>query len=351
MTHQPAFAFVTLTTKYCEPLHQLLLEHYIEDTDCNIRTQLSRDYVYWYLQRARHVVGLTYKHALIGCIGALVIDSMVNSKQSKVAYLNLWCVQQSLRGNGLGQQLFTELKGRLTADHITQLAYVLPYPRAATPNLILQTYVIPVNYDRLADIGFLPDLPAEDMPSSTGRSSGLGSPPDPDVLQPPSLPDNPLHLATSTDIPQLSTLLDAHYSRSCFRPCWDTNDQASLFLTPHKRITYTFVTRNLQGSVTNCISVFITYGSSTDDDSFADNDWTVCTAHLRIYYCSDMSLTDLVGYLIDKLYSYEVDQLVFSSADANESINITKYALGEQYVYFENMSFSTKEPHAFCLPF
>ena len=96
---------------------------------------------------------------------------------------------------------------------------------------------------------------------------------------------------------------------------------------------YSFVNRNQQGDVTDFISVYKNYLYCIDKNK------VVSVGQLSFYFCETMTITQLVSYLLDKLPSYGIDQLVFRDIGENMKINITKFSTnGDLYYYFYNVA-------------
>lgn len=329
------FSFINITSRYLDQVHRLLEEHYIQD--CNgIITSVSKDYVYWFIKRTRseHFIGLLYRKILVGCIGAVIIESEIDSTVTNIAYINLWCLQHKLRGRGLGKGLFDQILSVLRRDGIDHVIYQFPksvsnsetIPHTIPFILSTQTFAIPINYPKLSHIGFLPV---------------------PEAIQPPRLLFNPLHLMLPSDIPSLQLLLK-HSKTELIGPSWG-RDSILKYLLPYKRIVYTFVIRQ-NNHISDCVSVSIT--NSYDED----RNWNVVNAQLNLVCCTRFdtdNLTTLINYLLDKLSGYDIDQLIIDSR-YESYINLTKYTYSENHYKFEhygetNTNFNSNNL-VFCIP-
>ncbi|XWV25728.1 N-myristoyltransferase [Tupanvirus soda lake] len=316
------FAFKTLGTNNLEDIYGLLNNHYIEDDQHIVRLAYSKDFLYWYLKYIPHgfVVGLIYKNKLVGVVTACFVDMIIYGKEIKVPYINLLCIQTKIRKLGLTPLLIEELKSRLCNIKMTYALFT-GTNKLTKEFSVSKDYVIPINYPKLREVGFLTE----------------------DLTPIPKLDENPLHLMTASDIESVVPKLNKYLSKFNVKPYF-TNDSAHHFLLPKKNIVYSFVNRNKNGEVTDFISVYKNYLYCLKLNK------VVSVAQLSFYFYDTLTLTQLVSYLLDKLPSYGIDQLVFRNTGENMDINITKFSThGELYYYFYNVAIKETNSRNLCL--
>ncbi|XWV24496.1 mg747 protein [Tupanvirus deep ocean] len=315
------FAFKTLGISNLDDIYGLLNNHYIEDEQHIIRLSYSKDYLYWYLKYipSGFIIGLTYKNKLVGMVTASFIDMIIYGKEIKVPYINLLCIQSKIRKLGLTPLLLDELKSRLCNIKITYALFT-GTKKITKDFCTSKDYVIPINYPKLKEVGFLTE----------------------DLTPIPKLEENPLHLMAASDIESVVPKLNKHLSKFSVKPYF-TNDSAHHFLLPKKNIVYSFVNRNKNGEVTDFISVYKNYLYCLEKNK------VVSVAQLAFYFYDTMTLTQLVSYLLDKLPSYGIDQLVFRNTGENVDINITKFSThGELYYFFYNVAIKETNSSNLC---
>jgi glycylpeptide N-tetradecanoyltransferase len=305
------FALKTLGTNSLDDIYNLINNHYIEDDQHIVRMIYSKDFLYWYLKYipSGFIIGMTYKNKLVGMITATFIDMVVNSKEIKVPYINFLCIQSKIRKLGLALFLFDELTERLTNIKITYALFT-NMTKINQPFCATKDYIIPINYPKLKEVGFL----VEDL----------------GPIQ--KMDNNPLHLMSASDIEHVIPKLNKFLEKFSIKPYF-TNDSAYHFLLPKKNIVYSFVKRNQKEDVTDFICIYKHYLYCLKQNKM------VTAGQLSFYFYDTMTLTQLVSYLLDKLPSYGIDQLIFRNTGENMQINITKYSpQGELYYFFYNVA-------------
>ena len=305
------FALRTLSVSNLDDIYGLLNNHYIEDNNHIARISFSKDFLYWYLKYIPpgFIVGMTYKNKLVGMITAIFIDMIIYDKRIKVPYINFLCIQSKIRKLGLAQFLFNEIKERLTNIKITY-AFFTGMKQVTQSFCRTKDFIIPINYKKLEEGGFLEE----------------------DLTPIPKMEDNPLHLMVAADIETVLPKLNKYLEKFSVKPYF-TNDSVYHFLLPKKNIVYSFVNRNQKGDVTDFICVYKNYLYCIDKNK------VVSVGQLSFYFCETMTITQLVSYLLDKLPSYGIDQLVFRDTGENMKINITKFSTnGELYYFFYNVA-------------
>jgi hypothetical protein len=300
------FLFKTLGMEYLDEIYNLINNHYTIDKNNIYRHIYSKKYLYWYLRRIPpgFIVGLIYKNKLVGMIAANLIDMIVYNKAIKVPYINFLCCQTKIRNSSLGMLLMNEIKKRLISIKMTYAFFISPN-KVANSFCSVSEYVIPINCKKLKSIGFLVE----------------------DIVPIISTGHNPLHLMNNSDIDGVTTKLNKHLENQSIKPYF-TNESVYHFLIPKKNIVYSFVKRGPNNSVTDFICVYKKYLYCFEKNC------TVSVANLSFYFHETMTLTELVTYLLDKLPSYHIDQLVFSNTHDNMNINITKFSTYDNFYYY-----------------
>lgn len=315
------FAFKTLGVTNLEDIYGLINNHYIEDEQHIVRSSYSKDFLYWYLKYipTGFIVGLTYKNKLIGMITVTFIDMIIYGKEIKVPYINLLCIQNKIRNLGIASLLIEEIKKRLSKINLTHALFV-GMKKITKSFCTTKDYVIPINYEKLKEVGFLTE----------------------DLTPIPRMIDNPLHLLTSSDIDMVVPKLNKFMEKIKIKPHF-TKDSAYHFFIPKKNIVYSFVKRNQNDEVTDFINVYKKYLYCIDQKKI------ISVAQLSFYFYETMTLTQLVSYLLDKLISYDIDQLVFKNISENMEINITKFSTRDElYYYFYNFDIEETNCNTLC---
>lgn len=305
------FQFRILGSHHLQEIHSLIKNHYCTDSQNIYRIYYHKDFIYWYLKYIPpgFVVGLTYNNKLVGLITSTFVDMIVYDKKIKVPFINLFCVQNRIRKMGLGISLMDEMKKRLCDIKLTYALFSTPYS-LAKPFCTTKQFAIPINHDRLHEVGFLQEK----------------------LTIIPKLESNPFHLLQAADIETVVTKLNNYLSKFSIRPYF-TMDSAHHFFLPKKNITYSFVKRNGNNEVTDFVSVYQSYIYCFE------NQERITVANLSFYFYETMDLTELVMYLVDKLPSYGIDQLIFRNDMENNKIDLTKFEISEnQNHYFYNVA-------------
>lgn len=303
------FELKTLNLSHLDEIFQLINNHYVRDDQLQIRTRYSKDFIYWYLTYIPpgFVIGLCYHSKLVGLITAYFLDMVVHTESMKIPCINFICLQERIRKMGMAKYLMDEMKNRLLHINLNYGFFITK--KNLTKNFAKYgEYVIPINYTKLHQVGFLREK-----------------------IQPISkLESNPLHLMSRSDIETVTPKLNHHLQKYNIRPFF-TIESANHFLIPKKNIVYTFVNRNENNIVTDLITIYIKYMHCITLNQ------TVSVGWIAFYFMESMSLTQLVTYLMDKVVSYDIDQLVFGELMDNMNINITRYSsYDEYYCYLYN---------------
>lgn len=299
----PNFTFKMLSTKYLNEIFTLLNNHYIEDDIC--RLTYTKEFLYWYIKSGSIMLGLLYKNKLVGLISAITMDISVVEKVHKVAYVNFLCVHKKIRGAALGKYLVNEICNRVDKNIFftkKKLESDLDYFCTTTD------YIIPINEQKLRRINFLSD---ED-----------------ELEKLPLMTNNLLHLMSEADIKFIVPKLNAFMNKYAVKPIF-SNDMALNYLLPKKNIVYSFVNRSKDTmAVTDFICVYKTLLYALEKQEYIN------IANVAFYYHETMNLTELIANLIDKLRTYDFDQLVFRNMADNTNINITKFSSYGELNYF-----------------
>lgn len=303
------FNLKSLNLRYMEEIYTLLCNHYLEDSQQIVRKIFSRDFLYWHLKCVpdKFIIGLTYYHKLVGIITAIFIDMMIEEKKIKMPYINLLCLHAKLRNKGFEDMLINEIETKL---HKIDLPYFLFVSNKENGKYFckVKIYAIPINYQKLKDIGFL----NENIPRI------------------PKLASNPLHIMKKSDIKHVIIKLNKYLSKYKVRPYF-IKDTSYHFLLPKKNIVYSFVRKNsITNEITDFVTVYKYYLFCKEQKKL------ISTAQLSFYFNESMNLTELIICLINKLLSYHIDQLFFHDMMDNRDINLTKFDTYEQMNYYLN---------------
>lgn len=330
------FNFKTLGTNHLDEIFNLLNNHYIEDDQHIVRLIYSRDFIYWYIKNITSglILGLLYKKNLVGIITSMLTEIMVNDEKIKIAYIDFLCVQTNIRGIGLGTCLYEEINLRLrnmgimriyfTSQITGKFSQICSDSNSLIPKNMEEIrsfctthdYIIPINYPKLKQIGFLDEC---EKPNYYLICLGISN-------------DNPLHLMAPTDIDDVVSKLNKFMNKYIVRPYF-TKENARYFLFPKKNIVYSFVKKNSDGKITDFISVYKNYLYCIEKNIIIN------VAHLAYYFYETLNLTELVSYLLEKLSRHKIDQLYFRNMADNSEINITKFVANGRGLnhYMNNM--------------
>lgn len=304
MTLASEFSLVNLDIGYLNEIHALITDHYIEDNQQIFRMIYSKDYLYWYFNHipSQYIIGLIYHSKLVGLISAMPLDMVIHNEKMSVSYVNFLCIQKKLRKMGLAKLLINELQSRL-GD--TSIIYTGIHAVNASPLCSVSSYIIPINYAKLHKIEFI----NED-----------------DIGSRPIIDDNPLHLMKQNHVSDITIKLNSHYSNYQVRPNF-TGDMCHHFFLPKKNVVYSFVV--VDGAhVTDFVSVTKNYMYCIEKNK------VISIGHLSFYYNETLSITELIMYLIAKLPSYGIDQLMIRDIGNNSNIDITKFCTDEMTYYY-----------------
>lgn len=312
----------TLGLKYLEEIHSLINNHYTEDQQKTVRLTFSKDFIYWYLIYAppEFIIGLVLNKKIVGLITALFIDMVIYDKEIKVPYINFLCLHSKIRNMGITFFLINEMKSRLLKNNITYGLFCTTRIPADT-YCTIKEFIIPLNYSKLKEVGFLTET----------------------YLPIPKLHYNSFHLMAESDIDSVVIELNNFLAKFKVRPYF-TNDSAHHFLLPKRNVVYSFVKKNTENDVTDFVTIYKKYLYCLDKNKI------ISVAKLAFYYYSTMNLTELIVHLIDKLLSYNFDQLLFSDMGENINIDITKFSTFDEFnYYFYNLCIKKTNPSLHCM--
>ncbi len=313
------FSIKVLNTSHLEEIYNLINNHYADDNHKIYRQTFSKDYIYWYLKYipAGFVIGLLYKEKLVGMIATMFIDMIIFNQKLKVPYGGLLCIQKKLRGYGLSKLLITEIGRKLSKINLNYVFFSsqIKFDKSFSS---VQNYVVPINCAKLQEVNFLTEH-----------------------FEPVKLFDtNPLRLVTGTDIETICVKLNKSLTNYKVKP-WFSKDAAYHYILPKKNIVYSFVIE-IDGEITDFINVYQNFYFCYDSSK------TISVANLGFYFCESIELTELVTLLIDKLRTYDFDQLVIKNYGQNSKINTTKFASAEEnFYYMHNMGIPYTDPNEF----
>jgi len=309
------FQIKTLSLHNFDQIFMLINENYITDQMNILRYSYGKDFLKWYM-RLTHpdlIVGLISGKLLVGIVMGIVVD--INTENTKAGYVNFLCIHEKLRKHGLAKMLIAEIEKRINTMGITRiffhstnytprdsnnLPHSMPYSTLITD---VSHYVIPINYAKLKKLKFMED-------EETIKS----------------LVSNPLHLIKVSDLHEITNRLNKYVSKTKFHIKF--NDITSnLFIKPRKNICYSFA--NYKNNIpVDFVNIYKHYYYATEHREL------ITIAQLGFYYLETMTLTELITCLIDKLHTYEFDQLVFKKVFENDTINITKFSTYDKSTYY-----------------
>jgi hypothetical protein len=262
---------------------------------------------------------MTYNNKLIAMITATFMDMILYNNKIKMPYINFLCIQTKIRKFGLAAFLFDELKIRLENIKFNYALFTCA-KKINKSFCTTKNFAIPINYLKLKEIGFLTEK----------------IPPIPKII------NNPLHLITGGDIEHIVPKLNKFLEKFSVRPYF-TNDSARHFLLSKKNIVYSFAKKNTKGEITDFVNIYKNYFYCLDKNRI------VSAGHLSFYFYETMTLTQLISHLLDKLVSYDIDQLIFRDTGENMQINITKFSIhGESFHFLYNMNIRETKSGDMC---
>ena len=123
---------------HAEELYQLLMKHYVEDSEGKFRFDYSIPFLRWALSPPggykEWIVGVGHDASdkLFGFISAIPVHMVVNGKEITMAEVNFLCVHKKLRTLRLAPTLIKEVTRRINLCNIWQAVYTsgttLPTP-------------------------------------------------------------------------------------------------------------------------------------------------------------------------------------------------------------------------------
>lgn len=302
------FNLKTLNLSHIDEIYNLICNHYIEDDQSLITISYPKSFIYWYLKLSPPglIIGLCHKQKLLGLITAVVFNMVISELKTQVPYINFWCVQKKVRNSGLGRYLMVEMEQRLKEANMgpALLANTIPSDNSFSA---CRDFAIPINYEMLSSIGFLPENISLDK-----------------------VVDNHLHLMKKGDLEQVIPKLDKFSSKFHLRPNFALDGPH--LLVPRKDIVYSFVKKD-NGVITDFISVYRANWCCVGSAEIAGKEQIISSAYISFYFHESMSLTELVTHLLDKLSSYHIDQLIVRQMADNSTINITRFATHQKFYY------------------
>lgn len=332
------FTLKTLNLTQLDEICDFLNHNYTENSECGLRAIFCRDYIYWYLKYIPpgFIIGLIHKRKLVGLITAMFTDMIIYGTKLKVPYINFLCVHSKLRNLGLATILIDQMKLSISKMGLMYALYVITIDDVpdnsdsldslddlATESDIeskllnsfseLKSYAVPINCPKLISVGFLP---------ANHKSTD-------NLLIKDKI--NPFHLITELDLESIVEKLNVYMDKFKIRTYF-TLDSARHFLIPKKNIIYSFgIKKSDDGTITDFISLYKSSIYSIQTKKI------IYTANITYYYYETMTLTEMIAYVMEKLPSYEIDQLSFNTMAHNETINMIKYFTNFQECFFYNL--------------
>lgn len=290
------FSIKKLDIDNVDDIYLLLTDHY--KNDGFVKTTYSRDYIYWYHNNICQglFLGLVYNGKLVGTIAARIIDIVVTGHNIQAAIVEMLCVHSSIRSMGLSKHLISAIKVELNnLGHYTGIFISDVKDEKYFSQMFV--YLIPINVTKLKELGFLEE-----------------------GTHPPRLnnKNNPLHLLQKGDIVDLVPVLNYELSKYKIYQVF-TIDTAIKYLLPKKSIVYTFVIKHDE-KITDMISFYQNYLYCIRSSRI------ITVAKLGLYFCTSVTLPELIQHAVDKLYSYGFDQLTYHDNEvAKVKIDVASY--------------------------
>lgn len=320
----PDFETLPLKIQHLEEIQNLLNDNYVENTECEIKTIFSTDFLYWYFKYIpqNFILGLIYKNKLVGVITAIFLDMSITDIKLKVPYINLLCIHSQLRNLGLGQFLINKMKDSLSKIKLPYALFaqtIHENKKALSmgmdkPFSKFNSRIIPINYTKLKRINFI---------SSDQTNS--------DYLEKTSQTDN-FHLTTESDLEQIIPKINK-FNQSGDLSFVFTPESAKHFILPKKHIVYSFFKKPSE-----FICIYVSTWLCTSHDE------VLTIGNLAYYYTETMNLTSMIRHILPKLIHYEID-LFNTYAIGPEDVNLTKYETGTTV---ELSTFNLKIPQIDC---
>ncbi|KAJ2724361.1 glycylpeptide N-tetradecanoyltransferase [Coemansia sp. Benny D115] len=244
---------VASSSVHVQELHDLLLEHYVEDADSSFRFNYSAEFLRWALlppgAQSEWHVGVRRKsdQVLVAFISGIPVDMMVRDRTMRMAEINFLCLHKGLRSQRLAPLLIKEVTRRVHLVGIFQAVYtvgrLLPKPVATC-----RYFHRPLNPRKLMDTGFSQRL------EGAALSRLLSS------LKLPAAPQiNGLREMRKGDVAQVRKLMNRHLkSRYEILPVFSTDAEVAHWLLPRAGVVWTYVVEDAQrpGRVTDFVSFY-----------------------------------------------------------------------------------------------
>jgi len=278
----------------------------------------SPDYFRWYFEKIpkKYRIGLIYGEKIIGFVSAFVQKMSVNEKNTDFAYIYFLSAHRQLDQKIINQKLLEEIRRRLGKNQIhhwiLETTDTTPYP--------FSTYMIPISLEKMQRIeNFLDNYLRQDVTPVANLS--------------------PL---TMDDLPYVLKNLDNFFLKYPIHPLVNEENFIKLLL-PVKNVIYSFVVKDVENKPTDFICFHQSYYRYLDDQDTAN---IISSCHLKFYYCTSLSLTNLVGSAVKYLRSLKVDQITFINQINPDDIRLDKL-IQREYKYYETEG-DIKKPLYLC---
>ena len=325
----PGFEIKTLQINHYEEIFKLINNSYTEDEDSSTRITFSREYILSYLKTVppNFSIGLALNGKLVGLITATICDLIIYQKKIKVPSIAFFCLQSKIRGAGLGLFLIEEMKIRLAKINMNYAIFSSNIHKDSS-FLEVEEFSIPINHSKLLDVGFIDEIPCT-CPKREFQIQVLCL-------------SNQFHLLKEEDIPALVPKLNKSLESYTIKTFF-TDATAKHSLIPKKNVVYSFVKKNKTGVITDFLSLNKTYLYHRDLDQ------VISVGNLTYYFHETLDLTTLISIIIEKLPSYDIDQLTFRNTAESSAINLMKFQTKNKYShYLCNVSIKHVEPEKTC---
>ncbi|KAI5185596.1 glycylpeptide N-tetradecanoyltransferase [Nematocida homosporus] len=258
--------------KEMDKLHELLTNHYVEDSRAMFRLEYSRAFLKWQLLSPDSFpdwnVGLYQGEHLIGFISACKLQIQIGGDKPPTAVVNFLCLDRSFRKKRLAPVLIKEITKRVNQKGIYRALFTsgeeLPFfcTRAPYYHRIVQA-------DQLVAQGFCSPLDIKPDTASTPTQSRFRQ-------------------ARVEDMPAIHQMYQAKYGQKHLHACL-TADQLAYYVQPRPNLVDTLI--SLDGQ--EFISIYFIDTKVLSDNSLIN------TAYIYYYSINDrrQAFDALVAYL------------------------------------------------------
>lgn len=290
-----------LNMSHLNEIYKLLLKNYFEDDQKIFRRILTKKYLYWYLKKieSRYMIGLIYKkRKLIGLITAIIVDIDIYGEKTKMPYINFNCIQRNIYNKTYEEFLINNIIDKLYKDGYKYI-YYKGMIKSSRPQIfkictiVIKKHTIPINCTKLSKIFDVEIL--ENIPEIT---------------------NNPLHILTKKDLPDIIDKLNNNMSNYYIKPLLSI-EIATHFFLPIKNLVYSYIIRNETGNITDFICAYNKYYYHVEKN--------VIIKSAQLFFLFSENILNLITFLLDKLKSEYIDQLEFNITKNNNKLDLIQY--------------------------